>query len=135
MPACCQWFSPASGVDLSKFMSSPKQPPTASAKPGLPRGELVRLLVLFGTLYFVQGVIEPTANLPMQPLVAELADFGYSTAEAGRFLAIIGIAWSIKPLFGLLSDFLPIAGRRRWPYLVLSTALATVSFLILARWW
>ena len=123
-------------------MSSPEPaaeatPPTAltAARQPLSRRDLARLLVLFGTLYFVQGVIEPTANLPYQPLVSQFGRWGFSTGEVGRFLAIIGIAWSIKPLFGLVSDFLPIAGRRRWPYLVFSTTLAANAFLILAWWW
>ena len=38
-------------------------------------------------------------------------------ARTGRhFFGFIGIAWSLKPLFGLVSDFFPIFGHRRWPY-------------------
>src|SRR5688500_442158 len=110
--------------------------PTAVAPPAEPsQRELARLLLLFGTLYFIQGVVEPTANLPYQPLQTQLSRWGYSTGEVGRFFAIIGIAWSIKPLFGLVSDFFPIAGRRRRPYLLLSATLATAAFALLAATW
>ena len=54
---------------------SPSDPPTvaapskAAAPPAdLNRPSLVPLLVLFGTLYFVQGIVEPTACLPAQPI-------------------------------------------------------------------
>jgi BT1 family protein len=41
----------------------------------------------------------------------------------------------LKPLFGLASDFVPIAGLRRLPYLILSTAAAGFAFLSLATAW
>jgi len=93
------------------------------------------LLVLFGTLYFVQGIVEPTACLPAQPIQTQLRAWEFSTGQIGRFFAIIGIAWSLKPLLGLITDFLPIAGRRRLPYLILSTAMAGIAFLGLATVW
>ena len=95
----------------------------------------LRLLVLFGSLYFVQGIIEPTAGLPSQPLTTQLRHWRLDEGQIGHFLGIIGIAWSIKPLFGLLSDFVPIFGRRRFPYLAISTALAAAAFLTLATFW
>jgi MFS family permease len=116
--------------DVMPALASDTLPPAV-----LSRRELARLLVLFGTLYFIQGVVEPTANLPYQPLQTQLSRWGYSTGEVGRFFAVIGIAWSIKPLFGLVSDFFPIAGRRRRPYMVLSTFLASCAFLFLAASW
>jgi hypothetical protein len=96
---------------------------------------LVSLLLLFGTLYFVQGIVEPTACLPTQPIQSQLRDWTFTAAQIGRFLAIIGIAWSLKPLFGIVSDFLPIRGYRRIPYLALSTAATALAFLSLAAVW
>ena len=104
--------------------------PAASSRSGV-----ARLMVLFGTLYFIQGVIEPTANLPYQPLESQLSGWRFSAGEIGKFFGIIGIAWSIKPLFGLLSDFFPLGGRRRRPYLLFSTLLAAAAFLGLATSW
>ncbi|HMC12178.1 MAG TPA: hypothetical protein VKH44_12845, partial [Pirellulaceae bacterium] len=121
---------------------SPSDPPTVAAPPKAAappandsRPSMVPLLVLFGTLYFVQGIVEPTACLPAQPLQTQLRSWGFSAGQIGRFFGIIAIAWSLKPLFGLISDFLPIAGRRRRPYLLLSTAAAGLAFLFLAAVW
>jgi predicted MFS family arabinose efflux permease len=93
---------------------------------------ILPLLLLFGTLYFVQGIVEPTACLPYQPVQSQLRAWSFSAKEIGHFFGVIGIAWSIKPLFGLVSDFCPIAGRRRRPYLALSTAVTAIAFFGLA---
>lgn len=108
-------------------MSPPSRSP--NSRPILP------LLILFGSLYFVQGIVEPGACLPAQPMQSDLRAWGFSPTEVGHFFGIIGIAWSIKPLFGLISDFFPLAGYRRWPYLVLSTALTALVFFGLAAIW
>src|SRR6187399_2552132 len=99
------------------------------------RRQVMSLLILFGSLYFIQGIVETTACLPMQPIQSQLGGWGFSVGQIGQFFGIIGIAWSLKPLFGLISDFFPIAGRRRQPYLILSTALASVAFLTVAAIW
>src|SRR5262245_56338290 len=99
------------------------------------RRQVMSLLILFGSLYFVQGIVEATACLPSQPIQSQLAAWGFTVGQIGHFFMIIGIAWSLKPLFGLVSDFFPIAGRRRQPYLILSTALAGVAFLAVAMLW
>jgi len=83
----------------------------------------------------VQGIVEPTACLPAQPIQTQLRTWHFSAGQIGHFFGIIAIAWSLKPLFGLVSDFLPIAGFRRTPYLILSTAAAGVAFLALAVLW
>ncbi len=114
---------------------SPQRPSDTAPPTALSRRDLARLLVLFAALYFIQGVVEPTANLPYQPLQSQLSRWGYSTGEVGRFFAIIGIAWSIKPFFGLISDFFPLGGRRRRPYLLFSALLAGLAFLFLAVSW
>jgi len=99
------------------------------------RRTVLPLLLVFGTLYLVQGIVEPTACLPFQPIQTQLETWRFTTEQIGHFFGIVGIAWSLKPLFGLVSDFLPLAGRRRRPYLVISTAMAAAAFLVLSAVW
>jgi folate/biopterin transporter len=47
-------------------------------------------------------------------------------------MGIASLPWVIKPLFGFMSDGLPIFGYRRRPYLILSGFLGTLSWLALA---
>ena len=56
-----------------------------------------------------------------QPLTHFLKQaLGWSPVEISASLAVLDVPWVIKPLYGLVSDFLPIAGYRRRPYLLLA---------------
>jgi MFS family permease len=46
-------------------------------------------------------------------------------------MALLAIPWSVKPAFGLLSDFVPLFGSRRRSYLLLANGVAAVSLLLL----
>jgi Na+/melibiose symporter-like transporter len=103
---------------------TPPAPP-ASADP---RGtSVIALGSLFGLLYFVQGIVEPTDGLLSQPIKSLLRNWGYSAASTAWFISVLSIAWAIKPLYGLLTDFVPLAGSRRRSYLLLTTAVASIS--------
>src|SRR5712691_5326489 len=89
--------------------------------------------LFFALIYFVQGAIDLTsglANQPVQYLLKE--DMGLTAAQSGFFFAVIGLGWTIKPLYGLLSDFFPLAGYQRKGYLLLMSTLGTGSWLVLA---
>ncbi len=45
---------------------------------------------------------------------------------------MIGLGWTIKPVYGLLSDFLPFGGSRRKGYLILMSVLGMGSWFALA---
>ena len=87
-----------------------------------------RLAVLFGIVYFAQG----TWYLPQQAVTITLKERGFSAGEVATFFAITGVPWMVKPIYGLISDFLPLFGRRRTSYFLLSTALAAVCGFALA---
>jgi MFS family permease len=97
--------------------------------------QIVGLMCLFGGLYFIQGVIEPTAGLVSQPIQTQLEDWKLSAARIGQILWLVAIPWSLKPVFGLFSDFMPLFGARRKSYLLLSTGLAYLAFHWLALGW
>lgn len=99
---------------------------SASARRGL-----VGLGLLFGAIYFIQGISEPTEGLVAQPVKSILRGWGKSAGEIALFSAIMALPWSLKPLFGLLSDFVPIFGTRRRSYLLLAAAMTAISLLYL----
>jgi Na+/melibiose symporter-like transporter len=90
--------------------------------------EAKRLAVLFGVVYFAQGMW----YLPSQTITIVLKDRGLSPGQVADFGLITVVPWFIKPLYGLLSDFLPLFGRRRQSYFLLTSALAGVTGLLLA---
>lgn len=52
--------------------------------------------------------------------------------SASQFVVSVAFfPWSIKPIYGILSDCIPIKGRKRVPYLVISTVLSLLPWLAL----
>jgi Na+/melibiose symporter-like transporter len=112
----------------------PTSPPLTSVPTGAggERGmSMMSLGALFALLYFVQGIVEPTEGLLSQPIKSLLRNWGYTAASTAWFIAVLSIAWTIKPLYGLLTDFVPLAGSRRRSYLLLTTAVAFASLTAL----
>ena len=89
----------------------------------------LRLIALFGTLYFIQGVAEPTEGLIAQPVRSLLEDWGHSAEQIGRFIFLLAVPWFLKPLYGLLTDLVPLFGMRRVSYLIVAS-LASATVLI-----
>ncbi len=90
-----------------------------------PTPELLAILLV----YFVQGILG-LARLAVSFFLKD--DLGLTPAQVSVMMGIVMVPWMVKPLFGFLSDGLPILGYRRRPYLVLSGLLGTVSWLLLA---
>jgi MFS family permease len=105
-----------------------------AAEPGMAgsaQGQIVRLGFLFGTLYFIQGIGEPTEGLIAQPVRSLLDMWGLSESQIGVFAMLLSLPWAIKPLFGILTDFVPLWRRRRKSYLVLVNTAALVGLAVL----
>jgi folate/biopterin transporter len=90
-----------------------------------PTTELIAILLV----YFVQGILG-LARLAVSFFLKD--DLGLSPAEVSALLGIVAIPWMVKPLFGFISDGLPIFGYRRRPYLVLSGFLGALSWVLMA---
>ena len=90
------------------------------------------LSALFAALYFIQGISEPTEGLVAQPVMSLLKSWGYDALGLGAFSAALAIPWGLKPVWGLISDFVPWAGYHRRSYLLLASLSACVCFAALA---
>ncbi len=87
--------------------------------------ELAAILLV----YFVQGILG-LARLAVSFFLKD--ELGLSPAQVSAFMGIAALPWMIKPLFGFISDGLPILGYRRRPYLILSGLLGTLAWVMLA---
>jgi Na+/melibiose symporter-like transporter len=114
--------------DLDRTSSDNPAAAAVSAQDGA-RRSMIGLGSLFGLLYFIQGIVEPTDGLLSQPIKSLLRGWDYSAASTAWFIAVLSLAWSIKPLYGLLTDFVPLFGSRRRSYLLLTTTVAAASML------
>ena len=83
----------------------------------------------FAIVYAVEGMCQAKSGIMWQPLshwLKETAHWDPVTIAAS--LAILDVPWVIKPLWGAISDFVPMFGYRRRPYLVLA------NFRVLRVW-
>ena len=99
--------------------------------------EAQRLALLFGVVYFSQGMW----YLPNQVITIFFKDQGLSPSQVANFFLVSTIPWFIKPVYGLISDFVPLFGRRRKSYFLLTCILSALSGIWLAVmpehpfWW
>lgn len=90
-----------------------------------PTPELLAILLV----YAVQGILGISRLAVSFFLKDELA---LSPAEVAALMGIAALPWVIKPIFGFISDGLPIFGYRRRPYLILSGLVGVAAWLCLA---
>ncbi|MDJ1177023.1 folate/biopterin family MFS transporter [Roseofilum capinflatum] len=90
-----------------------------------PTPELLAILLV----YFVQGVLS-LARLAISFFLKD--DLGLSPAQVAALTGVAALPWMIKPLWGFISDGLPILGDRRRPYLILSGLLGSLAWGLLA---
>ena len=85
-------------------------------------------MVFFGLVYFAEGLGQ-AGGLINQPLMNYLKANGLTSDQVAQLLGVLTIPWVIKPLYGLISDFVPFLGYRRKSYLFLMNGLAATGFL------
>jgi folate/biopterin transporter len=87
-----------------------------------PKPELIAILAV----YFVQGILG-LARLAVSFFLKD--ELHLTPVEVSALLGVVALPWMIKPLFGFISDGLPIFGYRRRPYLVLSGILGAAAWV------
>lgn len=103
----------------------------------------------FALAYFIQGISDIASgfvNLPLQTILKDRLHL--SPSQMGTFFFSCTVTyvislkdfhsytiflprWSIKPLYGLLSDFVPICGYHRLAYLLFTTMINLLAWLAL----
>ncbi|XP_024522735.1 probable folate-biopterin transporter 4 isoform X1 [Selaginella moellendorffii] len=85
-------------------------------------------LLLVTSIYWTQGF----RSLAWMGVSYQMKDQLKLSPSASQFVMSTSfLPWSIKPLYGIFSDCVPIFGRRRIPYLVISSVLCFVPWLVL----
>jgi MFS family permease len=102
------------------------KPVVASAED---RRVINRLLLFFALVYVVEGLGQ-LVGLIAQPLNYYLKEVqGWTAFQVTAFLTVFNLPWIIKPVYGLVSDFLPLFGYRRKSYLIIANIAAVVGYL------
>ncbi|KAE8698289.1 Folate-biopterin transporter 1 [Hibiscus syriacus] len=85
--------------------------------------------VAVAMVYFVQGVLG-LAKLAVSFYLKD--DLHLDPAETAVITGFSALPWLVKPLYGFISDSIPLFGYRRRSYLVLSGLLGALSWILMA---
>lgn len=91
-----------------------------------------RLMLFFAIVFVAEGIDQGRVGVILQPLTNFLKTQGWSPLEVTAYFGALNFPWVIKPLYGLVSDFVPLFGYRRTSYLMLASATAILSYAAIA---
>ncbi len=90
-------------------------------------------MLFFAIVYVVEGIGQARVGIIFQPLNNYLKVIGWTPVQVTAYLAILNFPWIIKPVFGLVSDFIPLFGYRRKSYLIIASICAVGAYAWIAR--
>jgi folate/biopterin transporter len=87
-------------------------------------------VIAIASIYFVEGALG-LARLAQTFLLKDELHLG--PAELSALTGLFALPWTIKPLYGFLSDGVPLFGFRRRSYLILCGLLGTFSYTLVGN--
>src|SRR3989344_1652678 len=91
--------------------------------------DLTRILIPF--VYFIAGA---TSLAGVATTFYFKDDLQLSIQQVQILGSIAILPWSVKPIYGLVSDIRPVFGLRRKPYLFLAGLLGAAGYFSMATW-
>lgn len=104
------------------------EPPAAEPNPA----EIRRSLLFIAYAAFITTLAQDKVlgNLPIRLWLKNHLHVGMSELAGFTFWA--GLAWYLKPIFGLVVDAFPLLGTRRRSYMILSAILGAASWMVVS---
>jgi Na+/melibiose symporter-like transporter len=126
-PTAAVTDSASAVTDSASAVTDSASAVTDSASPA--PDAVVAPVAFFVAAYVVQGVSQHFGILS-QPLQYFLMKHeGLTAASVAGCMSLLMVPWIIKPLWAILTDFMPVAGYRRRSYLLLASAVAGLAML------
>src|SRR5438105_13631324 len=92
------------------------------------RAEFRRVMLFFALVYLAEGIWQ-SDGLISQPLNYYLRSVhGWSAVQITAFLSVLNLPWLFKPVYGIVSDFVPLFGYRRKSWLVVANLVAASAY-------
>jgi predicted MFS family arabinose efflux permease len=85
-------------------------------------------MLFFAIVFAVEGIGQARVGVILQPLTSYLKTSGWTPLEVTAYFGVLNFPWVIKPVFGLISDLVPLFGYRRTSYLLLASAAAAAGY-------
>src|SRR3954451_10970206 len=95
----------AGAEDVEVTTTTLQADPTPAVTTPDDQAQIKRLMIYFGVVYFVEGTGQ-TAGIIYQPISHYLKEVhAWTPVQVTAFLTVFPLPWVIKPLYGLVSDF------------------------------
>ncbi|MGD9683273.1 MAG: MFS transporter [Candidatus Obscuribacterales bacterium] len=92
------------------------------------------LSAFFFAAYVLQGFACAQFGVVGQPTQYFLLEgLSLNAGEISLIMSVMMIPWIIKPVYGMISDAIPLLGYRRKSYLVIGSLVASCAFLVMSR--
>ena len=88
------------------------------------------IVIVVGILATTLAQTEVLAALPLRNLIKN--ELHLDRAANSAFFFWAGLAWYVKPVFGIITDAFPLFGSRRKAYLIGGATLASLAWLVMA---
>ncbi len=85
-------------------------------------------MIFFAIVFAVEGIGQARVGIILQPLTYYLKESGWTPLQVTGYFGVLNFPWIIKPVFGLVSDFVPFLGYRRTSYLMLASAIGAGAY-------
>jgi MFS family permease len=95
-------------------------------------GDVPRLMLFFAIVFSIEGIGQGRVGIILQPLTNLLKADGWTALQVTAYFGALNFPWIIKPLYGLVSDIVPLFGYRRTGYLMLASAGAAIAYAAVA---
>lgn len=96
------------------------------------RSNASTLAVLFAIAYLSHGLATQFGLIAQPIQFFMMSGLNLNAAQISSYLAVMMLPWVLKPVFGLVCDFIPLFGYRRKSYVVLANALTAAAFGVMA---
>src|SRR5262245_31718737 len=107
-------------------------PPPVTPSPDDAR-RIRHLMFYFAMVFAVEGIGQ-TDGIIAQPFIYYFKEVhSWTPVQVTAALTAFNFPWIIKPIYGLVSDFVPLFGYRRKSYLILASLVATGAYLLAAH--
>jgi len=87
------------------------------------------IVIVVGVVATTLGQPDVLGRLPLTNLLKN--SLHVSRADNAAFFFLSGLAWYFKPIAGIVTDAFPVMGSRRRSYLLASTLLAAIAWIVL----
>ena len=87
------------------------------------------VVIVVGVLGTTLGQPQVLGRIPIQNLLKN--ELHVDRAANAFFFLAMGLAWYLKPIFGIITDAFPLFGSRRKSYMIIGATLATLAWGVL----